>query len=83
MLTCRELFDFLTEYAEGTLPAEQKARFEEHLGVCSQCEEFLETYRKTVELTAESWCSDTEDVPEQVPEALVQAILDARRGDAE
>ena len=34
-MTCQELVELVTEYLEGTLAVEMRARFEEHLAVCS------------------------------------------------
>ncbi len=80
-MTCKEMVDFLMAYLDAELPAEQRAHFEAHLADCPPCEVYLDTYRRTVEL-GKSICRDCgEDapIPEDVPEALVAAILSARR----
>ncbi len=78
-LTCRELIEFLGEYFEGGLPSENRAVFEAHIGICPPCKAYLENYRDTVDLVSGA-CEDLEaSVPEEVPEALVQAILKARK----
>lgn len=78
MITCRELVDFLMAYLDGELPAEQRASFEAHLQACPQCEDYLESYRTTVALGQSLRCG-AEDVPSEVPEALVRAVLAARK----
>lgn len=77
-MNCREFVDFLMAYLEGDLPDEQRAVFERHLHACPPCEVYLEQYRETVELGRQV-CRADDEAPEDAPEALVQAILAARR----
>jgi anti-sigma factor RsiW len=78
-MTCRELTEFLMAYDEGELPAAQREVFERHLGICPPCLTYLETYRETVRL-GKSLCDDPAGTPPpECPEALVRAILAARR----
>lgn len=77
-LTCRELIDFLREYLDEELSPEERSHFERHLGVCPPCVRYLETYQETVRLGREACCEPGGGVPEDVPEELVRAILDAR-----
>jgi len=77
-MTCRELIDFLMDYQAGELPAAQHASFEAHLKLCPPCVDYLRTYEETVKL-GKGACADPDDaVDDQVPEELVQAILNAR-----
>jgi anti-sigma factor RsiW len=48
-MSCKELVEVITEYLEGTLPAPDRSRFEEHLAQCSGCRNYLEQMRRTVE----------------------------------
>lgn len=48
-LSCRELVELVTEYLEGALAEEDRARFEEHLGICDGCRTYLEQMRMTIE----------------------------------
>lgn len=47
-LTCQELVELVTEYLEGTLPAQKRAEFEEHLQDCEGCTRYLEQMRITI-----------------------------------
>lgn len=76
-MTCRELIEFLADYLEGSLPSEQRAVFEQHLGICSQCVTYLDTYRKTIQLERAALCDEAQVA--DPPEDLVRAILAARR----
>jgi anti-sigma factor RsiW len=50
-MTCQELVELVTEYLEGSLPGEQRARFERHLAVCPGCEDYLQQMRLTIRAT--------------------------------
>ena len=62
-------------YLDNELPAEQRAEFDRHMAVCPSCVDYLKTYEKTV-LLARSMADDR--VPDEVPESLIAAILQAR-----
>ena len=49
-LSCQELVELVTDYLEGALPAEDMARFEEHLAPCDGCRNYLEQMRETIRL---------------------------------
>jgi anti-sigma factor RsiW len=78
-VTCRELADFIADYLAGTLPAETRAQFERHMGVCTNCVSYLDGYKTTVELGRRAFDDPDAPVPATVPEELVKAILAARR----
>jgi len=50
-LSCRELVELVTDYLEGALSPEDRARFDEHLRVCDGCSAYLEQFRETIRLT--------------------------------
>jgi anti-sigma factor RsiW len=50
-LTCQELVELVTDYLEDALPADQRARFEEHISGCAGCTAYLEQIRTTIRLT--------------------------------
>ncbi len=78
-MNCREFVDFLMDYLEENLPHAQHVTFRAHMEECPGCELYLDTYRETVRL-GKTCCEDPEGpVPADVPEALVEAILAARR----
>jgi anti-sigma factor RsiW len=47
-LTCQELVELVTDYLEGALSPEDRARFERHLGVCDGCSRYVEQMRLTI-----------------------------------
>jgi anti-sigma factor RsiW len=49
--TCKDATNLLLEFLSGELNPETNSEFEKHLEICPDCVAFLNTYRKTVELT--------------------------------
>jgi anti-sigma factor RsiW len=49
--SCRELVELITDYVEGALSPADVRRFEEHIGGCDGCTEYLAQFRRTIELT--------------------------------
>ena len=80
-LTCRELIDFLDDYVAGSLAPERRALFDDHLGRCAPCVRYLRGYQGTLREMAVAWRPEAQ-VPAEVPEELVSAILAARRSQA-
>jgi anti-sigma factor RsiW len=78
-MTCREFIDLLAHYRSAQLPAKERAAFAAHLGECPECVAYLKSYEDTVTLAKGAFQHSGEDVPDEVPEKLVQAILAARR----
>ncbi|MEW6270215.1 MAG: zf-HC2 domain-containing protein [Thermodesulfobacteriota bacterium] len=79
-LTCRELAGFLSDYLAGELPADERERFERHLGECEDCVAYLASFEQAVRLGRAAFAADDAPLPDDVPGALVRAILAARRG---
>jgi anti-sigma factor RsiW len=77
-VTCQEFIDFLMDYADGVLPPEQRAQFDEHLSVCPDCVNYLASYRATTSLGKAAFKPSDTPIPPEVPSDLVRAILAAR-----
>jgi anti-sigma factor RsiW len=75
-LSCRELVEIVTEYLEGTLPTNERARVDAHLANCPGCSTYIEQMRETVRLTGRL---REEDVRPAAREALLQAFRDWKR----
>jgi anti-sigma factor RsiW len=76
-VTCREFTEFLMAYLAGELPADERARFDEHLAGCDDCVAYLQTYKDTVRLSAEAFADPDAAPPADVPDDLVRAVLAA------
>jgi len=49
--TCKRATSLISDYLTGELAPETTLAFEEHLGKCSDCVPFLNTYKKTIQIT--------------------------------
>jgi predicted anti-sigma-YlaC factor YlaD len=75
-MSCRDLVDLVTEYLEGTLPAADRVRFEEHLGICPPCRTYLDQMRQTLRAMG---TLPRESVPSEAREALRRAFRDWKK----
>lgn len=78
MITCKEFEDFVLRYLDDELSTNQKSVFELHLRLCRECREYLAAYERSREITCAISALPNESVPQEVPEDLIKAILDAR-----
>ena len=78
-MTCQEIADFLLDYTNGDLPATQRAIFEEHLGICPECVNYVQSYETTIK-AGQALCEHVHDHEDTTaPEDLIRAILAARQ----
>jgi anti-sigma factor RsiW len=50
-LTCQEIVELVTDYIEGTMPLDERGRFEHHLSYCPGCVTYVEQIRETIRAT--------------------------------
>ena len=74
-MTCREFADFMLDYLAGELPADSRALFERHLARCPKCPKYFEQYKATLAAGKSAFDSPDGELPADVPEDLIQAIL--------
>jgi anti-sigma factor RsiW len=72
-LTCRDVIALLADYLEQSLSAEILAGFTRHLDTCPACVAYVNTYRKTRELTS---VVTRVAMPEDMRVRLRQFLLD-------
>jgi anti-sigma factor RsiW len=72
-LSCQELVELVTDYFEGALPAEEHARFEEHVERCQGCGVYLEQMRITIRLLGRLSA-------DELPAGAERELLEAFRG---
>ena len=70
-MTCRELVEVITDYIEGTLPEHDRRRFEQHLGECPGCVNYLEQMGETIQALGEL---PEESIQPQAREELLRAF---------
>lgn len=81
-LSCRDLVEFLNEYVDDDLPPERRAVFDRHLSICEDCRRYVASYQSVMKLSALAFSAPKAESLAPVPEALIRAILDARKGPA-
>ena len=79
MITCREFIEFLWAYLSEELPESQRERFEYHLTGCKSCLAYMNSYLETIRLGKDALSDPGGEVPEDAPEDLIKAILDAKK----
>ena len=77
-LTCKEFINFIVDFLSDELRPAKRVAFEQHLEVCADCVNYLASYEQTIRIGREV-CSDDDTLPADIPETLVDAILQARR----
>jgi anti-sigma factor RsiW len=76
-ISCREVVEIVTDYLDGALTAEDRARMDAHLEACPPCVLYVEQIRTTRRLAAEA---EAELAQRPDREALLAAFRDFRRG---
>ena len=67
-LACQELVELVTEYIEGALPIDDRARLEAHLAECPRCREYVRQFAQTTRLIGRIAAADA--VPPVSPALL-------------
>jgi predicted anti-sigma-YlaC factor YlaD len=57
-LSCAELVELVNDYLDEALPHADRARFDQHLGDCEGCRDYLDQMRTTIALTGRLRVSD-------------------------
>lgn len=76
--SCRELVECLADYLSGALPSDALSACGRHLATCPSCANYAKSYMETIRLGKAVLRFGDEPAPVEVPEELVQAILEAR-----
>ena len=77
-LTCNELTEVLTDYLEGTMPLEDRARFDAHLAICDGCVTYVDQMRQVIKTVRELRADDVEAT---APDNLLEAFRAWKRGE--
>ncbi len=75
-ISCREIVELVTDYLEGALSPEDRARFEAHLELCGPCVEYVEQVRASARIVAAA-TAELELRPDR--DALLNAFRDFHR----
>ena len=72
--TREKLYEALTEYLEGTMPAGERVRFDRHLSICPGCKDYFAQFRRTIELCGRITVDDVEALPAPARAELLDAF---------
>jgi len=61
---CSDTEQLLFEYVEKELPADVRRKLEKHIADCRSCVEYVDSYRRTIEVTHKHGCPEAEMPPE-------------------
>jgi anti-sigma factor RsiW len=51
MISCRHFAERLVDYVEAELPIEVRLEMDEHVGYCSSCATYLQSYQLTIRVS--------------------------------
>lgn len=68
--SCKKIFEKLSEYMDGELPADLCERMDEHMADCPPCQAFLESLGRTVRLVEQI---DAPRMPEEIRSSVREA----------
>jgi anti-sigma factor RsiW len=77
-IVCQQWVELVTDYLEGALSTRMTKAIDRHLAGCEHCQEYLDQFRRSIELTGEL---PDEPAPPELLDALTQAFLEAERDD--
>lgn len=78
-VSCREFVAALYDYLLGALGPERTALLNAHLAACPSCVAYMKGYEASIRMGRAALEPSDAPVPEDVPEALVRAVLAVRR----
>ncbi len=78
-LQCVEFVELITDYLEGALPDDLRARVDAHLEICPGCPNAIEQLRTVIDLTGRLSESDVEDLDPLQRQALLSTFRRLRR----
>jgi len=81
-IDCESLENFVVEFLDGQLPQETRQAFLKHIEECKHCKEYLQSYRKSIDLSKAALNGDDTNAANQdgaIPDKLVEAIMAASR----
>jgi anti-sigma factor RsiW len=79
-LSCQELVELVTNYLEGALGDEERARFDQHLSICEGCRVYLAQMETTMRLTGRLRAEDLSVEAEHTLLGAFRRWKDQKRG---
>ena len=73
-LPCAELVELVTDYLDGALPADWRARIDAHLATCAGCRSVVAQWEAVIRLGGRVAAEDVEALEPEVRDALMAAF---------
>jgi anti-sigma factor RsiW len=73
-IVCIQFVEVVTDYLDGAMTREERARFEAHLAQCDGCERYLAQIRTTVALTGRVTVDDVDALGAEARGELLAAF---------
>lgn len=77
-LSCQEIVELVTDYIEGTMPPDERRRFDHHLTYCPGCVTYVEQIRETIRATGTIPSEET--LSPELREGLLSQFREWQRG---
>jgi predicted anti-sigma-YlaC factor YlaD len=77
-LPCAIFVEMVTDYLDGTISPDMRARVEDHLSICPGCTSILEQIRHVIKLAGQLSEEDVVALPDADREQLMAAFRAAR-----
>ncbi len=74
---CQQITDLILDYITGELHPDTASELEKHLHICPDCVAFMNTYKKTVEVTRSLPC---EDIPPEMEKRVSRFLQKKMKG---
>ena len=78
-LLCVEFVEVVTDYLEGALNAQDRARLEAHVTACHGCTRYLAQIRITIELTGKLTTDDVDALGSEARRELLAVFREYKR----
>lgn len=76
-LRCDEFVERITDYLDGAIDSDERARIDRHLSKCSGCTRALEQWRLVISLSGRLTEDDIDQLDERTRSELTAAFLEA------
>ena len=73
-IVCIQFVEVVTDYLEGAMTRDERARFESHLAACDGCTRYLEQIRATVALSGRLTVDDVDGLGPVARDELLVAF---------
>ena len=80
-MRCDDFVERITDYLDGAVDDDARARIDRHLRGCSGCTRALDQWRVVIRVTGRITDDDVDRLDDGVRAELTAAFVEARRGD--